>query len=65
MWLAYGVAVAVVKSGSCSSDWTPSLGTSMCYRCRSKEKKKKKKGKKKIVTTRASARVNDMQHVKC
>ena len=27
------VAVAVVEAGSCSSDSTPSLGTSTCHRC--------------------------------
>ena len=38
-WLRSGVAVAV--AGSCSSDWTPSLGTSV--RCRGGPKEKKKK----------------------
>ena len=33
------IAVAVVEAGSCSSDWTPSLGTSMCRRCGPKNKK--------------------------
>ena len=28
--LGSGVAVAVVEAGGCSSDWTPSLGTSVC-----------------------------------
>ena len=27
------VAVAVVEAGSCSSDWTASLGTSICRGC--------------------------------
>ena len=36
-------SVAVVKVGSCSSDSTPSLGTSMCRGCGPKEKEKKKK----------------------
>ena len=31
--LGSGVAVAVVSAGSCSSSWTPSLGTSTCCRC--------------------------------
>ena len=31
--LGCGIAVAVVEAGSCSSDWTPSLGPSMCHRC--------------------------------
>ena len=38
-----GVAVAVAVAGSCSSDWTPSLGTSICYGCGPKKKKKKKR----------------------
>ena len=32
MWLRSGVAVAVVKAGSCSSNSTPSPGTSICQR---------------------------------
>ena len=36
MWLGSGVAVdvavAVVQAGNCSSDSTPSLGTSICHR---------------------------------
>ena len=31
-WLGSGVTIAVVKAGSCSSDSTPSLGTSICHR---------------------------------
>ena len=36
MWLGSGVAVAVVEAGSCSSNLTPSPGTSKCHgdRCR-------------------------------
>ena len=41
-WLRSGVAVAVAVAGSCSSDSTPSLGTSMCLRGGPKKKKKKK-----------------------
>ena len=41
-WLGSGVAVAVVWAGSCSSDCTPSLGTSICRRCSPKETKDKK-----------------------
>ena len=33
MQLRSGVAVAVVYTGSCSSDWTPSLGISIWCRC--------------------------------
>ena len=50
MRLRSGVAVAVVQASSCSLDWTPSLGSSICRGCgpkRTKDKKKKeKKGKK-------------------
>ena len=35
------IAVAVAVAGSCSSDLTPSLGTSICRRCSPKKKKKK------------------------
>ena len=48
-WGSY-VAVAVVQVGSCSSDSTPSLRTSICLGCgpkKTKKKKKKKKEKKK------------------
>ena len=34
------VAVAVVQAGSCSSDWNPSLGTSIFHGCGSKKEKK-------------------------
>ena len=30
IWLESGVAVAVAQAGDYSSDWTPSLGTSIC-----------------------------------
>ena len=36
------VAVAVVQAGSCNSDLTPRLGTSICRRCGPKNKIKKK-----------------------
>ena len=39
-WLRSCAAVAVVQDGSCSSNWTPSLGTSIC--CGFSPKKKKK-----------------------
>ena len=42
MWPGSGVAVAVAKAGSCSSDYTPSLGTSICHECGPKMTKKKK-----------------------
>ena len=41
MWLGSGMAVA--EAGSCSSDSTPSMGTSICHGCVPKKKKKKKK----------------------
>ena len=44
--LGPGIAVAVVKVGSYSSNLTPSLGTSICHRCGLKKKTKKKKKKK-------------------
>ena len=34
MWLRSCVAVAVAQVGSCRSDLTPSLGTSICWRCK-------------------------------
>ena len=37
------VAMAVMQAGSCSSDLTPSRGTSICCGCRPKKTKKKKK----------------------
>ena len=37
------VAVAVGQASSCRSDLTPSLGTSICYRCGPKKQSKKKK----------------------
>ena len=41
--LGSGLAVAVVYVGGCSSNSTPTLGTSICYRCSPKKTKKKKK----------------------
>ena len=41
MWVRSGVPMAV--AGSCSSDLTPSLGTSICCGCCSAKKPKKKK----------------------
>ena len=46
-WLRSGVAVAVTVACSCRSNWTLSLGTSVCHRCSPKKQKKKKKKKKK------------------
>ena len=36
------VAVAVVEAGGYGSDWTPSLGTSVCRTCSSEKLKEKK-----------------------
>ena len=40
MRLRSSVAVAVAQAGSYSSDWTPSLGTSICHGCSPTKKKK-------------------------
>ena len=42
MWLGSHIAVAVVKAGGYSSNWTPSLGTSICYRSGPRKGKKTK-----------------------
>ena len=41
------IAVAVAQAGSCSSDSTSSLGTSICHGCSPKREPKNKKKKKK------------------
>ena len=38
------IAVVVVEAGSCRSDSSPSLGTSICRRCGPKKEKKKRGG---------------------
>ena len=38
VWLGSHVAVAVASAGSCSSDSTPNLGTSICHTCGHKKK---------------------------
>ena len=43
MQLRSDVAVAVVQASRCSSDSTPSLGTSICCRCGPKKEKKRAK----------------------
>ena len=45
MWLGSGIAVAVVWANSCSSNSTPSLGTSICHRCGPKKANKETKTK--------------------
>ena len=42
VWLRSGVGVAVVYAKSYSSMLTPSLGTSICWRCSSKKEKERK-----------------------
>ena len=52
MLLGSVVAVAAVQASSCSSNSTPSLGTSICHRGGPKKQKlKKKKNKGKITRT--------------
>ena len=41
--LRSGFAVAVVWASGCSSDWTPSLGTSICRKCGAKKPPPQKK----------------------
>ena len=43
--LRFCVAVAVAQAGSCSSDWTFSLGTSICHGCGPKKTKERKRYK--------------------
>ena len=45
-WLGSGVAMAVMKASSYSSNSTPSLGTSICRGCGPKKTKDKKKKKR-------------------
>ena len=47
MCLGSCIAVVVVQAGSCSLDWTPSLGPSICRGCGPKKTKDKDKKKKK------------------
>ena len=42
MQLQSGVSLTVAQAGSCSSDFTASLGTFMCHKCGHKKKKKKR-----------------------
>ena len=45
--LRSGIAVAVAVAGSCCSDLTPSLGTSISCRCSEKKRKEKKRREEK------------------
>ena len=51
MQLGPSVAVAVAQVSSCSSDSTPSLGTSICRRCGPKKKKKILIEHRELITT--------------
>ena len=42
MWFGFGIAVAVVSAGSCSSNLTLSLGTRICLTCSPKKKKRRR-----------------------
>ena len=46
-WLGSHIVVAVAQASSCSSDLTPSLGTSICHRCSPKKANKNKNKQKK------------------
>ena len=48
IWLQSCVVVAVAQASSFSSDWTPSLGNSMCRGCSTKKQKTEKQQKKKL-----------------
>ena len=45
MWLRSGAAVAMAVADSCSSELTPSLGTSICCRYDPKRKAKQSKNR--------------------
>ena len=49
MRLRSGIAMAVLQAGSCSSDLTPSLGTSIYLRCDPRENKQTNKKKNSVV----------------
>ena len=59
MRLGSGFAVAVAQASSCSSNLTPSLGTSICHKCGPK-----KKGKKKREVKRDQIIEDSVQHAK-
>ena len=50
----------VAEAGSCSSDSTPSLGTSICLRCGPKKQKKKKKKKKNKIRKSKEVKIGKM-----
>ena len=41
-WLGSCIAVSLAQAGRCSSDWTPSLGTSIYHGSSPRNSKKKK-----------------------
>ena len=48
MWLGSGLDVAVGEAGSYCSNWTSSLGTSICCGCGPKKTNKTKQPRKKL-----------------
>ena len=51
--LRFGIVVVVAQASSCSSDWTPSPGTSICCRCGPKKNETKQTNKiQSLVTSR-------------
>ena len=61
MRLGSCVAVAMVQAGSCSSDWTPSLGTFIHL----KKKKKKKKERNEVCPTPCKGPATQQVFNKC
>ena len=57
MWLRSCVAVAVAVAGSCSSDSTSSLGTSICHDYLALKKKKVKRKKERFLPCRVVVRI--------
>ena len=55
-WLRTSVTVAVVQASSCSSNSTPNMRTSTCYKCGPKNLKKNKTEKKKQKTNKKTSR---------
>ena len=63
MQLRFGVAAAVVQAGSCSSDSTPSLRTSICCGCSPKKWKEKKRKREKGNDYKSSNRTHNIMTV--
>ena len=56
-----GSSAAAAVAGSCSSDSTPSLGSSICCRCSHKKQKRKRKKKKKKKKERKKERERERE----